>query len=81
MYARGGPRPQPGTLNQLFVEAVEKFDKPDAMLVRVGEHFGQVLFEATMTDPAVDAAPSAGRALTTRVRCTVRIVERLLSRG
>ena len=24
MYARGGPRPEPGTLNQLFFEAVEK---------------------------------------------------------
>ena len=34
MYARGGPRPEPGTLNHLFFEAVEKWNKPDAMLVR-----------------------------------------------
>jgi long-chain acyl-CoA synthetase len=39
MYARGGPRPQPGTLNQLLFEAVEKYDKPDAMLVRSGEQY------------------------------------------
>jgi long-chain acyl-CoA synthetase len=39
MYARGGPRPQPGTLNHLLFEAVEKYDKPDAMLVRVGEQY------------------------------------------
>lgn len=39
MYARGGPRPQPGTLNQLLFEAVEKYNKPDAMQVRVGEQY------------------------------------------
>src|SRR4030095_3196006 len=39
MYARGGTRPQPGTLNQLLFEAVEKYDKPDAMLVRSGEQY------------------------------------------
>jgi long-chain acyl-CoA synthetase len=38
-YARGGPRPQPGTLNQLLFEAVEKYNKPDAMLVRTGEQY------------------------------------------
>ncbi|HVE79035.1 MAG TPA: long-chain fatty acid--CoA ligase [Gemmatimonadaceae bacterium] len=32
----GGPRPTPpGTLNQLFFEAVEKYDKPDALMVKV----------------------------------------------
>src|SRR5262245_13406183 len=37
MYARGeGPRPAPGTLNQIFFEAVRGFDKPDALLVRAG---------------------------------------------
>jgi long-chain acyl-CoA synthetase len=39
MYARGGPRPQPGTLNQLLFEAVEQYDKPDAMQVRIGERY------------------------------------------
>jgi long-chain acyl-CoA synthetase len=42
MYARGGPRPQPGTLTQLFFEAVEKYNKPDAMLVRLGEAYGPI---------------------------------------
>ena len=39
MYARGGPRPAPGTLNELLFEAIEKFNKPDAMQVRVGEQY------------------------------------------
>jgi long-chain acyl-CoA synthetase len=39
MYARGGPRPQPGTLTQLLFEAVEKYNKQDAMLVRSGEAY------------------------------------------
>jgi len=33
--ARGGPRPTPGTLNQLFFDAVERYDKPDALQVRI----------------------------------------------
>ncbi|HEX5581217.1 MAG TPA: AMP-binding protein, partial [Gemmatimonadaceae bacterium] len=37
--ARGGPRPEPGTLNRLFFDAVEKFDKPDALQVKVGGEF------------------------------------------
>ncbi len=32
MIVSGGARPQPGTLNQLFFNAVEKFDKPDALM-------------------------------------------------
>ena len=36
MYARGaGDRPPPGTLNQLFFNAARKWNKPDAMQVRV----------------------------------------------
>lgn len=36
MYARGeGPRPEPGTLNQIFFMSIRQYDKPDAMLVRV----------------------------------------------
>ena len=33
--ARGGPRPTPGTLTQLFFDAVERYDKPDALQVKV----------------------------------------------
>ncbi|HEX6048961.1 MAG TPA: hypothetical protein VFZ21_06825, partial [Gemmatimonadaceae bacterium] len=37
MLASGGPRNSaPGTLNRLFFDAVRKFDKPDAMQVKVG---------------------------------------------
>ena len=37
MIASGGPRPTPpGTLNKLFFDAVEKYDKPDALQVKVG---------------------------------------------
>jgi len=31
LYANGGPRTKPGTLNQLFLEAVDSFDRPDAL--------------------------------------------------
>src|SRR5947207_3831628 len=34
MEARGGPRPKPGTLNQLFFDAVAKFNRPDALQVK-----------------------------------------------
>src|SRR5918911_4512789 len=37
MIASGGPRPgPPGTLNQLFFDAVERFDKPDALQAKAG---------------------------------------------
>ncbi|HJR43347.1 MAG TPA: long-chain fatty acid--CoA ligase [Gemmatimonadaceae bacterium] len=36
MYASGGPRLAPGTLNQLFFEAVERFDMPDAVQAKSG---------------------------------------------
>ena len=36
MYARGeGDRPPPGTLNHLFFDSARRFNKPDAMMVRV----------------------------------------------
>ena len=35
-YVSGGPAPKPGTLNELFFAAIEKFDKPDAMMVKRG---------------------------------------------
>jgi long-chain acyl-CoA synthetase len=34
--AKGGPRPVPGTLNQLFFDAVSKFNRPDALQVKRG---------------------------------------------
>jgi long-chain acyl-CoA synthetase len=36
VIARGGPRPEPGTLTELFFNAAERFDKPDAFLVKIG---------------------------------------------
>jgi len=48
MYARGGPRPKPGTLSHLFFETVEKFNKPDAMLVRVGEQYTPISHRTLM---------------------------------
>lgn len=36
MEARGGPRPAPGTLNQLFFDAVSKFNRPDALQAKAG---------------------------------------------
>jgi long-chain acyl-CoA synthetase len=35
MEARGGPRPDPGTLTKLFFDAVSKFNRPDALQVKV----------------------------------------------
>lgn len=32
--ASGGPRPAPGTLNQLFFDAVSKYNRPDALQVK-----------------------------------------------
>jgi len=36
MQASGGNRPAPGTLNQLFFEAVSRFNRPDALQVKAG---------------------------------------------
>jgi long-chain acyl-CoA synthetase len=36
MEAKGGPRPAPGTLNQLFFDAVSKYNRPDALQVKIG---------------------------------------------
>jgi long-chain acyl-CoA synthetase len=36
MEARGGPRPAPGTLNQLFFDAVSRYNRPDALQVKRG---------------------------------------------
>ena len=39
MIARGGPRPEPGTLTRLFFDAVRQYDKPNAMLHKVDGHW------------------------------------------
>ncbi len=35
MEVRGGPRPAPGTLTKLFFDSVSKFNRPDALQVKV----------------------------------------------
>lgn len=39
MVANGGPRPPAGTLTQLFFEAIDRYDKPDALQVKVGGRY------------------------------------------
>lgn len=36
MEARGGPRPEPGTLNKLFFDAISQYNRPDALQVKSG---------------------------------------------
>ncbi len=50
MNVSGGPRPvPPGTLNQLFFEAVERWDKPDALQVKIGGTY-RPISHRTMAD-------------------------------
>ena len=49
-YARGaGDRPPPGTLNELFFTSARKWNKPDALLVRVDGKW-QPISHATMLE-------------------------------
>jgi long-chain acyl-CoA synthetase len=41
-YVAGGPAPEPGTINELFFEAIEKFDKPDALQYKRGGKYTPV---------------------------------------
>jgi long-chain acyl-CoA synthetase len=41
-YVAGGPAPRPGTLNELFFAAIEKFDKPDALQFKRGGKYTPV---------------------------------------
>jgi long-chain acyl-CoA synthetase len=41
-YVAGGPAPKPGTLNELFFAAIEKFDKPDALQFKRGGKYTPV---------------------------------------
>ena len=36
MEARGGPRPAPGTLNELFFDAIARYNRPDALQAKSG---------------------------------------------
>ncbi|MFL5582326.1 MAG: AMP-dependent synthetase/ligase [Gemmatimonadaceae bacterium] len=46
-FASGGPRPgPPGTLNQLFFDAVRKYDKPDALQVKVNGRYTPISHRA-----------------------------------
>jgi long-chain acyl-CoA synthetase len=49
MIARGGPRPAPGTLNQLFFDAVERYRKPDALQVKVAGRY-EPISHATLAE-------------------------------
>ncbi len=50
MYARGGPRPPEGTLTRLFFESLERFDRPDAMQVRVAPNSWKPISHRTIRD-------------------------------
>ena len=41
-YVRGAPAPPPGTLNNLFFAAIEKFDKPDALQYKKGGAYAPI---------------------------------------
>jgi long-chain acyl-CoA synthetase len=52
MITSGGPRNStPGTLNQLFFSAIERYDKPDALQVKVGGVY-QPISHRTLADRA-----------------------------
>lgn len=42
MQASGGPRPAPGTLTQMFFDACERFDRPDAFQYKAGGRYHPV---------------------------------------
>ena len=41
-YVAGGPAHDPGTLNELFFGAIERFDKPDALQYKRGGKYTPV---------------------------------------
>jgi len=46
LVASGGPRPAPGTLTHLFLDAVERFDRPDALQVKIGGRYERISHRA-----------------------------------
>ncbi|MGV3709023.1 MAG: AMP-dependent synthetase/ligase [Gemmatimonas sp.] len=41
-YASGGPRPEPGIVNSMFFEAIEKYDRPDAFMHKVNGQWEKI---------------------------------------
>jgi long-chain acyl-CoA synthetase len=48
LVVNGGPRPEPGTLNQLFFQAIERYDKPDALQVKIGGRYEPISHRAML---------------------------------
>jgi long-chain acyl-CoA synthetase len=42
VVASGGPSPAPGTLNELFFQAIDQHDKPDALQVKIGDRYESI---------------------------------------
>lgn len=61
MVVSGGPRPEPGTLTRLFFDAVDLYDKPDALQVKIGDRY----------------EPISHRTMAERVRHVARALTRL----
>ncbi len=61
VIVNGAPRPEPGTLTQLFFDAVEGYDKPDALQVKIAGRY----------------EPISHRAIGDRVRHVARALSRL----
>ncbi len=41
-YVSGGPAPEPGTINEIFFNAIKKYDKPDALQYKRGGAYAPV---------------------------------------
>jgi long-chain acyl-CoA synthetase len=48
MVANGGPRPEPGTLTQLFFQAIDQYDKHDALQVKIGGRYEPISHRALL---------------------------------
>ncbi|MFN2400503.1 MAG: long-chain fatty acid--CoA ligase [Gemmatimonadaceae bacterium] len=48
-FSAGGPRPEAGTLNKLFFNSIERFNKPNALQVKVGGSY-QPISHRTVAD-------------------------------
>jgi long-chain acyl-CoA synthetase len=42
VVASGGPSPAPGTLTELFFQAIDQHDKPDALQVKIGDRYESI---------------------------------------
>jgi long-chain acyl-CoA synthetase len=48
VVANGGPGPAPGTLTQLFFQAIDQHDKPDALQVKIGGRYEPISHRALL---------------------------------